>query len=59
MLFMKFGIVVREYWCQLGLMFSSMVIVFSILFVFFSVMEIGCSKVLMEWVEKIVSYFVV
>ncbi|MFO1713656.1 helix-turn-helix transcriptional regulator [Pseudomonas aeruginosa] len=54
----KFGTAVREYRRQLGLTLSSMATALSTSPAFLSAMETGRSKVPMEWVEKIASYFV-
>jgi len=53
----KFGTAVREYRRHLGLTLSNMATALGTSPAFLSAMETGRSKVPMEWVEKIASYF--
>lgn len=53
----KFGTAVREYRRHLGLTLSTMATALGSSPAFLSSMETGRSKIPMEWVEKIASYF--
>lgn len=53
----KFGTAVREYRRQLGVTLSTMAATLGASPAFLSAMETGRSKIPMEWVEKIASYF--